>query len=297
MITRPMPASGLLALLDDIATIADDVATLSAAAAKKTSGIVTDDMAVTAEQAIGIRRERELPVIFAVAKGSFRNKALILAPGALALNAIAPWAITPLLMLGGGYLAFEGVEKILHWGHSINDDDEDGRPDHASIDAYEQSRIHGAIRTDLILSAEIIAICLGLVKDSPFLNQVLVLYTVSIVMTVGVYGVVAVLIKLDDAGEYLMPFGGARGVLGKLLLAGAPKLLHVISLVGTFAMLMVGGGIFIEGIPAAHHAVEGLLHGVPLHGLLSAGVSILGGGVVGLVIVALVKLWGRVRRR
>ncbi len=292
-----MPASGLLALLDDIATIADDVATLSAAAAKKTTGIVTDDMAVTAEQAIGIRRERELPVIFTVAKGSFRNKALILAPGALLLNWIAPWAITPLLMLGGGYLAFEGVEKVLHWGHAINDDNEGGRPDHASIEAYEQSRIDGAIRTDLILSAEIIAICLGMVKASPFINQVLVLYVVSIVMTVGVYGVVALLIKMDDAGEYLMPFGGVRGQVGKLLLAGAPKLLHLISLVGTFAMLMVGGGIIIEGIPAAHHAVEGLLHGLPMHGLLNAGANILAGGGVGLVLVGLVKLWGRVRRR
>lgn len=288
-----MAFSGLLALLDDVATIADDVATLSMAAAKKTTGIVTDDMAVTAEQAIGIRREREIPVVLAVAKGSFINKAVFLTPGALLLSAVAPWSIAPILMAGGSYLCFEGVEKILHLGHKGEQDaDEQVLED---PEAFEQSRIKGAIRTDLILSAEIIAISLGEVAAAPFLSQVVALYVVSIIMTVGVYGMVAGLIKIDDLGELLYRKGQHR--IGSFLLAGAPKLMHAISFVGIFAMLMVGGHIIVKGITPVHDFVEHLLHGLPLHGLLSVLADIAGGGVVGLAIVGVVTVIKRLRRR
>ncbi|GDX82523.1 membrane protein [Deltaproteobacteria bacterium] len=288
-----MPASGLLALLDDIASIADDVATLSMAAAKKTSGIVTDDMAVTAEQAIGIRREREIPVVLAVAKGSFKNKALILAPAALALNAVAPWAITPLLMLGGSYLAYEGVEKVLHAAQAGREDaDEQVMPD---PETFEKGRIAGAIRTDLILSAEIIAISLGEVAAAPFLSQVIALYLISVIMTVGVYGIVGVLVKLDDMGEYLFRFGGRRAWLGNILIVGTPKLLHAISVIGTVAMLMVGGHIVLKGITPAYHAVEGLLSRLPFHWLFGSIADVLAGALVGVVVVAGVTAWKRIR--
>jgi len=290
-----MAASGLLALLDDIASIADDVATLSAAAARKSTGIVTDDMAVTAEQAIGIRREREIPVVLAVAKGSLRNKALILAPAALALNAVAPWAILPLLMAGGSFLCFEGVEKVLHWGHVAEDVGDDLST--TDPEAYEKGRIAGAIRTDLILSAEIIAISLGEVKDSPFLSQAVVLYVISILMTVGVYGIVAGLIKLDDLGELLVRRGGSSKSTGELLLKGAPHLMRAISIIGTFAMLMVGGHILREGIPPVHHFLEHALAEVPLAGLLGAVADIGVGGVAGAVLVGVAVVVKRVRRR
>ncbi len=290
-----MPASGLLALLDDIASIADDVATLSAAAARKSTGIVTDDMAVTAEQAIGIRREREIPVVLAVAKGSLRNKALILAPAALALNAVAPWAILPLLMAGGSFLCFEGVEKVLHWGHVAEDVGDDLST--TDPEAYEKGRIAGAIRTDLILSAEIIAISLGEVKDSPFLSQAVVLYVISILMTIGVYGIVAGLIKLDDLGELLVRRGGSSKSSGELLLKGAPYLMRAISIIGTFAMLMVGGHILRDGIPPVHHFLEHALEHAPLAGLLSALADIGLGGVAGLVLVGVAVVVKRVRKK
>lgn len=288
-----MPASGLLALLDDIATIADDVAVLSASAAKKTTGIVTDDMAVTAEQTIGIRREREIPVVLAVAKGSFRNKALILAPAALALNAVAPWAILPLLMAGGAFLCFEGVEKVLHWGHVAEDVGDDLST--TDPEAYEKGRIDGAIRTDLILSAEIIAISLGEVKDAAFVSQVVALYLISVVMTVGVYGLVGALVKLDDFGELLVRKGGAGKRPGELILAGAPWLFRAISIVGTFAMLMVGGHILREGIPPLHHYLEHLLEHAPAAGLLGALADVAVGGVLGLVLVGVAVVVKRAR--
>ncbi len=288
-----MPVSGLLALLDDIATIADDVATLSAAAAKKSVGIVTDDMAVTAEQAVGIRREREIPVVLAVAKGSFRNKALILVPAALVLSAVAPWAITPILMAGGAFLAYEGVEKVLEFrGHGHEDMGEQVMPD---PEEFEKLRVKGAIRTDLILSGEIIAISLGEVAEAPFASQVIALYVISVVMTVGVYGIVAVLIKLDDLGEYLFKFGGARKRVGLILLRGTPGLLRTISVVGTIAMLMVGGHLIVHGVPALGHAVDAVLEGVPLAGLLSAGADIVAGGIIGAIVVGLVSLGKRMR--
>jgi len=297
-----VPATGLIALLDDIATIADDVATLSAAAAKKTSGIVTDDLAVTAEQSIGLRRERELPVVWAVARGSVFNKTVILCPGALALNAVAPWAITPLLMAGGAFLCFEGAEKILH--RNAADEGEGAAEDPALTDpeAFERSRISGAIRTDLILSAEIVAITLGQVAAATFMTQVGVLYLVSVVMTVGVYGLVAGLVKLDDFGEYLALKGGPRAGLGRFIVAAAPKLLHAISTVGMIAMLLVGGSILLHGFPPVaawvHHLVE-LLPGA-LHGVATMLGDFLVGLVAGFLLIGLgktgvpQKLWAMV---
>lgn len=315
-----MPVSGLLALIDDIASLADNVGAMAAVAAKKggaasrdvalltrqaaqkTSGVVTDDMAVTAEQAIGIRREREIPVVLAVARGSFKNKALYLAPGALLLNAVAPWAIHPILMAGGTFLAYEGVEKVIEKFHPHEAEAEDDAPQ--DPESFEKSRVEGAIRTDFILSAEIIAISLGEVASAPFLTQALSLYAISVVMTIGVYGVVGLLIKLDDMGEAMSARGGPGAKLGELLLKGAPMLLHAISYVGTVAMLMVGGHILVEGI----HPVEELVHAaeaaVP-HAigwlvalLLDVGV----GAVAGLVVVGVLatkipgKLWKMVRR-
>ena len=289
-----MAFSGLLALLDDIATIADDVASLTALAAKKTAGVVTDDMAVTAEQAVGIPRDREIPVVLAVARGSLINKCVYLTPGALLLNAVAPWAILPVLMAGGAFLSFEGVEKILHAraGHGEEEgagsEEAEGPIDPA---AFEAERISGAIRTDLILSAEIVAITLGQVADVAFITQAVTLYVVAVLMTVGVYGVVGVLVKLDDAGEALVLKGGKRAALGRAIVAGTPGLLHGISVIGTLAMLMVGGHILLEGIPPLAHAVHDAL--ATLRGALAwvAGLAadIAVGGLAGLLIVGVLK--------
>jgi predicted DNA repair protein MutK len=304
-----MAFSGLIAMLDDIATIADDVATLSLAATKKTSGIVTDDMAVTAEQAIGIAREREIPVVLKVARGSLLNKALILAPGALVLSAVAPWSITPLLMAGGAYLAFEGVEKIIHkfqpHGHHRGDDkDHDGVLDEAQLDPveFENQRVSGAIRTDLILSGEIIAITLGEITQSPFVTRVGVLYGVSLIMTVGVYGTVAGLVKIDDLGEWMVRSGGGSAAMGKLIVKSAPWILHGISWIGTMAMLMVGGHIWIEGVHPLEEFVHHWLHELPagLSTVVGMLVDMAVGAVVGLVVVGLMatgipgRLWALV---
>lgn len=300
-----MAGAGLLALLDDIAAIADDVATLTAKAASKTSGIVTDDMAVTAEQAIGIQREREIPVVLAVAKGSFFNKAVILAPAALILNAVAPWIITPFLMAGGAFLCFEGVEKILHKVFHADEEGKDAEAELALSDpaAFEQSRVKGAIRTDLILSAEIIAITLGEVKEASLGVQVGVLYGITILMTIGVYGLVACLIKLDDLGEAMVRQGGASVGPGKAILWSTPYLLRLIGVIGTVAMLMVGGHIVRAGIPPVYEAVHHVIEAAPagLQGLAGIGADIVSGALVGLVIVGIGKtgvfqaLWARLR--
>lgn len=288
-----MAGGGLLALLDDITAIADDVAALAddvsaltLAAGRKTTGLVTDDMAVTAEQTTGLSRDRELPVVWAVAKGSLFNKAVLLAPGALLLYAIAPWAIGPLLMAGGLFLCFEGVEKILH---KVLPHDTHAAAAVAPTDpvAFEQGRIAGAIRTDLILSAEIVAITLGEVTEAPFLTKALVLYTVSVLITVGVYGLVAVLVKLDDAGEALVRRGGGAATVGRLVVRGTPWLMRAISVIGTVAMLLVGGHILVEQIGPVHHAIEDLTHAVPgaLSGTVSTLADLLVGAVAGLVVV------------
>ena len=262
-----MAASSLLALIDDIATILDDVALMSKVAAKKTAGVLGDDLALNAQQVSGVDPERELPVVWAVAKGSFINKA-ILVPAALAISAIAPWAIQPLLMLGGLFLCYEGVEKLAHsLLHSKAEDEAHHQALAAaladeSVDlvAMEKDKVKGAIRTDFILSAEIIVISLGTVADMPFLQQVAVLCIIAVVMTAGVYGLVAGIVKMDDAGLYLSKRNtGPAQALGRLLLAAAPRLMKALSVLGTLAMFMVGGSILMHGAPAAlHHLSENI---------------------------------------
>ncbi|NHZ96465.1 DUF808 domain-containing protein [Massilia sp. CCM 8734] len=258
-----MAASSLLALIDDIATILDDVAVMSKVAAKKTAGVLGDDLALNAQQVSGVKAERELPVVWAVAKGSFKNKA-ILVPAALAISAFLPQAITPLLMIGGAYLCFEGFEKIAHkYLHSAAEDAAHHEQlvkaltdESVDLVALEKEKIKGAVRTDFILSAEIIVISLGTVKGVAFGQQVAVLTAIAIIMTVGVYGLVAGIVKLDDAGLYLSErANGAARAFGRLLLAAAPKLMKTLSVVGTAAMFMVGGGILEHGLPVLHHFV------------------------------------------
>ncbi|HZI03294.1 MAG TPA: DUF808 domain-containing protein, partial [Archangium sp.] len=283
-----MAGSSLLALLDDIATILDDVSVMTKVAAKKTAGVLGDDLALNAQQVTGVKADRELPVVWAVAKGSAWNKA-ILVPAALAISAFIPWAVTPLLMLGGLYLCFEGVEKLAHKFLHSEAEDEAHHAEltqalidpNADLVAIEKEKIKGAVRTDFILSAEIIVISLGSMATAPFRNQVLALVGVSVLMTIGVYGLVAGIVKLDDAGLALGRATGDRGWarfkrgLGAGLLKTAPMLMKFLSVAGTAAMFLVGGGIISHGISALHHGIEGLAH--------HAGkVSIIGGLLGGL---------------
>lgn len=310
-----MAASSLLVLIDDIATVLDDVAAMSKVAAKKTAGVLGDDLALNAQQVSGIRAERELPVVWAVAKGSLRNK-VILVPAALAISAFAPWAVTPLLMVGGAYLCFEGVEKLAH--PFLHDGDEEAREEAAEhqalcealadtdIDmaAFERDKVQGAVRTDFILSAEIVAITLGTVADAPWMQQVVVLSGVSLAITVGVYGLVGGIVKMDDAGLYLSQRRGA-GVqaLGRGLLAAAPRLMRVLSVAGTAAMFLVGGGILLHGLPGAHDLVHGIVHQVESSGPGGAWLAPLvpllldaaGGVVGGAIVLGAVSLVQRVR--
>ena len=260
-----MASAGLLALIDDIATLLDDVALLTKVAARKTAGVLSDDLALNAEQVSGVRAERELPVVWAVAKGSAKNK-LILVPAALVLSAIAPWVITPILMLGGAFLCFEGFEKI---AHRFMADDEHAQQAHKekikalsdpAIDlvAFEQNKIKGAIRTDFILSAEIVVIALATVQEAPISQQVMVVSLIAALITIGVYGVVAGIVKLDDAGLYLLRSEGEAAMaklkrkLGRGILSFCPYLMKTLSVVGTAAMFLVGGGILLHGMPHAH---------------------------------------------
>ena len=262
-------ATSLLALIDDIASVLDDVALLSKVAAKKTAGVLGDDLALNAQQVAGVKAERELPVVWAVARGSFLNKA-ILVPAALAISAFAPWLVTPLLMLGGAFLCYEGFEKLAHkFMHSSGEmADEQEKLANALADPavdlqkVEKDKIKGAIRTDFILSAEIIAITLGTVQGSPFTTQLAVLSGIAVVMTAGVYGLVAGIVKLDDGGLYLSqrPGSGAwtrfQHGLGRAILVSAPWLMKFLSVAGTAAMFLVGGGILSHGSPFLHHAVD-----------------------------------------
>ena len=281
-----MAGSSLLALLDDIASILDDVSLMTKVAAKKTAGVLGDDLALNAQQVAGVRAERELPVVWAVAVGSLKNKA-ILVPAALAISAFAPWAITPLLMVGGAYLCFEGFEKIAH--KYLHPDDSHKaelaqalRDPQVDLVALEKDKIKGAIRTDFILSAEIIVIALGTVAAATFAEQVAVVVGIAIIMTVGVYGLVAGIVKLDDAGFYLAARKGAGALMngvrgfGRMLVSAAPKLMKFLSIVGTLAMFMVGGGILTHGWPWAsamlHHA-EAAVGGVAAIGPVLAAVT------------------------
>ena len=293
-----MAASSLLALIDDIAAILDDVALLTKVAAKKAGGVLGDDLALNAQQVSGVKAARELPVVWAVAKGSFVNKA-ILVPSALAISAFAPWAVTPLLMLGGAFLCYEGFEKLAHkFMHRA--DDEAHRAElsaaladpNADLAAVERDKIKGAIRTDFILSAEIIAITLGTVAGSPFATQVAVLAGIAIVMTVGVYGLVAGIVKLDDGGLWLShrpgngAGAGAQRALGRAILKTAPWMMKGLSIAGTAAMFLVGGGILTHGIAWLHRWIEAQVHG--LDGVPGALAPMLIDGVFGIAAGALV---------
>jgi predicted DNA repair protein MutK len=304
-----MAGSSLLVLIDDIAAVLDDVALMTKMAAKKTSGVLGDDLALNAQQVSGVRAEREIPVVWAVAKGSFINK-LILVPTALLISAFAPWAVTPLLMLGGAYLCFEGFEKLAHkFLHSKAEDQAEHTQlveavaDPATdLVAFEKDKIKGAIRTDFILSAEIIAITLGIVADAQLMQQVVVLSGIAIVMTIGVYGLVAGIVKLDDLGLWLTQKPGqvARSVGGAILRA-APYMMKSLSVIGTAAMFMVGGGILTHGVPMVHHWIEtvsqstgGLVWLMPT--LLNAVAGIIAGAVVLVVVQVFGKVWRAAKR-
>jgi len=288
-----MATGSLLALLDDIATILDDVAVLTKVAAKKTAGVLGDDLALNAQQVAGVRAERELPVVWAVAKGSFVNKA-ILVPAALAISAFAPWLVTPLLIVGGLFLCFEGCEKLAHkFLHSRAEDDAHHAEltkaladPNADLAAVERGKIKGAVRTDFILSAEIIVIALGTVADKPLATQVLVLVGIALAMTVGVYGLVAGIVKLDDLGLALTRRGPAAAAVGRAIVRAAPGLMKALSVAGTAAMFLVGGGIVVHGVPVLHHALEAALQG--MSGGVRPFAEMLGNALVGLVAGALV---------
>jgi len=299
-------ATSLLLLLDDIASVLDDVATMSKVAAKKTAGVLGDDLALNAQQVTGVKADRELPVVWAVARGSLLNKA-ILVPAALAISAVAPWLITPLLMVGGAYLCFEGFEKLAH--KALHPPAEDAAARAAMIKALadpqvdlvalERDKVRGAVRTDFILSAEIVVISLGTVAGEPLARQFSVLVAISLLMTVGVYGLVAGIVKLDDAGLWLSRRAGTlQPALGRGLLWAAPALMKLLSVVGTAAMFLVGGGILSHGIAPLHHAVEGwtagfgpaLAWGLPL--AVDALVGVLAGALVLGAVLAIKRLRG-----
>ena len=303
-------ASSLLALIDDIASVLDDVALLAKVAAKKTAGVLGDDLALNAQQVAGVRADRELPVVWAVCKGSFLDK-LMLVPAAMLISALAPWPITPLLMVGGAFLCFEGFEKVAHkWLHS---------PDQAATERaeliralsdpavdlvqVEKDKIKGAVRTDFILSAEIIAITLGTVQASPFMTQLTVLSGIAVGMTLGVYGLVGLIVKLDDGGLYLSRqagdslFSRFKRSTGRGVLVAAPYLMKGLSIAGTAAMFLVGGGILTHGVPAAHHCIETLTQagGLALQPVLGLGFDAFVGVLAGALVLAGVTLVQRFR--
>ena len=297
-----MAGSSLLVLIDDIATVLDDVSLMTKVAAKKTAGVLGDDLALNAQQVTGVRAEREIPVVWAVAKGSFVNKA-ILVPAALLISAFIPWAVTPLLMIGGAYLCFEGFEKLAHkFLHSKEEDDaqHEARKEavaDANVDlvAFEKTKIKGAVRTDFILSAEIIAITLGTVADAPLTQQIIVLSGIAIVMTIGVYGLVGGIVKLDDLGLWMTQKASKLAqVVGNGILRAAPYMMKSLSVIGTAAMFLVGGGILVHGIGPLHHAIEAFSEGrggALTGALLNGGVGIVPGAAVLAVVSGLSKLW------
>ena len=306
-------ASSLLALIDDIATLLDDVGAMTKVATKKTAGVLGDDLALNAQQVAGVNADRELPVVWAVAKGSFLNKA-ILVPAALAISAFAPWAVTPLLMVGGAFLCYEGFEKLAHKLLHAPQEDAASHAHHrqAAVDpavdlvTLEKDKVKGAVRTDFILSAEIIAITLGTVAGQPFATQLAVLSTIAIVMTIGVYGLVAGIVKLDDAGLWLSRRASAvQRRLGAAILRLAPGLMKALSIAGTAAMFLVGGGILEHGLPPLHHAVEALVDGaqaLPGVGGVAAALGplladLLIGVVAGALVLSAVSLAKRLLRR
>ncbi|QQN33073.1 DUF808 domain-containing protein [Rahnella aceris] len=304
-----MAGGSLLALIDDIASILDDVAAMSKVAAKKTASVLGDDLALNAQQVTGVKADRELPIVWAVAKGSMINKA-ILVPLALLISAFIPWAITPLLMIGGAYLCYEGFEKIAHklmpGGHH-----EEEKPAAAEIKneteakTHEKDKVKGAVRTDFILSAEIIVISLGIVSSAPFLNQVTVMVLIAVAMTIGVYGLVAAIVKIDDAGLYLSKLAGESSIMkgvrafGRGIVNLAPWLMKMLSVVGTIAMFLVGGSIINHGLPFMHSLIEPLTHGHEswVNTLITGATDLVVGLIVGAAVLALVmtgqKVFGK----
>jgi uncharacterized protein len=300
-------ASSLLTLIDDIATLLDDVAVLTKVAAKKTAGVLGDDLALNAEQVTGVKADRELPVVWAVFKGSALNK-LILVPAALAISAFAPWAITPLLMLGGAFLCYEGFEKVAHRFLHPREEDEAHHQELVKAVAdpqvdmvqFERDKVKGAIRTDFILSAEIIVITLGTVAAATFGKQVAVLSAIAVVVTVGVYGLVAGIVKLDDAGLWLLAReGGASRAIGRGIIAFAPWLMKALSVFGTAAMFLVGGGILVHGIPGVEGFIQMLNEGAGKTGglLLAMMADGVAGVIAGAVVLGLVTGFRKVRGR
>ncbi len=296
-----MAGAGLFALLDDIATLLDDVSILTKVAAKKTAGVLGDDLALNAQQVTGVSAVRELPVVWAVAKGSLLNKA-ILVPAALAISAWLPWAITPLMMLGGAFLCYEGVEKLAHkFLHGKEDEQRHAERIQALADAevdmvaWEKDKVRGAIRTDFILSAEIIVLSLGVVAHVPFLQRVLVLVAIALAMTVFVYGLVASIVKLDDIGLWLLRRGRAAAALGRGILHAMPWLMRGLSIAGTAAMFLVGGGILVHAIPALHHLLVGWIPSPSWEIAANALGSVVVGVLVGALVLAAVTLVQRLR--
>ncbi|ANJ96229.1 DUF808 domain-containing protein [Serratia plymuthica] len=302
-----MAGSSLLTLLDDIASLLDDVSLMTKMAAKKTAGVLGDDLALNAQQVSGVKADRELPVVWGVAKGSFINK-LILVPLALLISAFAPWAITPLLMVGGAYLCYEGFEKVFHsLTHGKQGEEKKEELDaNEDVAAYEQRKVKGAIRTDFVLSAEIIAITLGTVAGASFSQQVIVLSGIAIVMTIGVYGIVAGIVKLDDLGLYLSRKTSALArSIGNGIVSAAPYLMKTLSIVGTVAMFMVGGGILTHGLPPVHRLFEDWASyatvvptfGHILQGAIPALLNVVFGLVAGGVVLLVVSALGAIRAR
>ena len=315
-----LAGSSLLTLLDDIATLLDDISVMGKLAAKKTAGVLGDDLSLNAQQVSGVRANRELPVVWGVAKGSLINK-VILVPLALIISAFIPWAITPLLMIGGAFLCFEGVEKVLHMLEARKHKEDPAQSQQrarkhkedpaqsqqrleklAAQDPlkFEKDKIKGAIRTDFILSAEIVAITLGIVAEAPLLNQVLVLSGIALVVTVGVYGLVGVIVKIDDLGYWLAEKSSAlMQALGKGLLIIAPWLMKALSIVGTLAMFLVGGGIVVHGIAPLHHAIEhfagqqSAVVAMILPTVLNLILGFIIGGIVVLGVKAVAKMRGQ----
>ncbi|WP_318469294.1 DUF808 domain-containing protein [Photobacterium leiognathi] len=299
-----MAGASLLTLLDDIATVLDDVAVMTKVAARKTAGVLGDDLALNAQQVTGVRAERELPVVWGVAKGSFKNK-LILVPAALLISVVAPWLIQPMLLLGGLFLCFEGVEKIIEkfFHTEAKAEDKVEALANSNIDpaTYEKEKIKGAVRTDFVLSAEIIVITLGVVQDHPFFTQAVVVSVIAAVMTAGVYGLVAGIVKLDDAGLYLVNHSEKASLkhrFGTMLVNLAPYLMKFLAVVGTIAMFLVGGGIVVHTLPYSHQIVEQITHAVSLPGSASILPPLFNGivGVIaGAVVVAVVTVINKIR--
>ncbi|WP_434353500.1 DUF808 domain-containing protein [Psychrobacter sp. HD31] len=299
-----MAIASLLTLLDDISLIMDDVSVMTKVAAKNTAGVLGDDLALNAEQVTGVRAERELPVVWAVAKGSFINK-LILVPAALALSWVYPPLITFLLMCGGLFLCYEGAEKVLHkfWPHLLAHDEAHEAHKKANADdsvdmvEFEKNKIKGAIRTDFILSAEIIVIALGSAVGASLLTKSIMLAIVAIGITIGVYGLVALLVKMDDAGLHLTKTNSkAKQQVGHLLLMAAPKLMKFLSIAGTVAMFLVGGGILVHGFSFLHHGVKHMAEFSGIFaGVTESVLNGLAGLVIGVVVVAIMSIIARVR--